>query len=113
MRSVDVTDPLAAYVALRDLVGADQVFLLESLAGPVADTRASLAGVTGLLEVQVHRSWVTFTGVADLVETAGVFGARITGGGWGGCAIALTRPGVLDGRDGAWVVRPSDGASRT
>ena len=68
--SVDVTDPLAAYVALRDLVGEDQVFLLESLAGPIADTRASLAGVTGLLEVQVHRSRVTFTGVPALVETA-------------------------------------------
>ena len=35
---VDLSDPLAAYVALRDLVGADQVFLLESLAAPVADT---------------------------------------------------------------------------
>jgi anthranilate synthase component 1 len=69
--SVDVTDPLAAYVALRDLVGVEQVFLLESLAGPVADTRASLAGVTGLLEVQVHRARVTFTGVPALVEAAG------------------------------------------
>jgi len=69
--SVDVTDPLAAYVALRDLVGVEQVFLLESLAGPIADTRASLAGVTGLLEVQVHRSRVTFTGVPALVQAAG------------------------------------------
>ena len=50
---------------------------------------------------------------AELAATDGVFGVRITGGGWGGCAIALTRPGVLAGRDGAWVVRPSDGASRT
>ena len=67
---VDLADPLAAYVALRDLVGAEQVFLLESLAGPVADTRASLAGVTGLLEVQVHRARVTFRGVPALVEAA-------------------------------------------
>lgn len=36
---VDVSDPLVAYVALRDLVGVDSVFLLESLAGPIADTR--------------------------------------------------------------------------
>nr|WP_269778580.1 anthranilate synthase component I family protein [Microlunatus antarcticus] len=68
--SVETSDPLAAYVALRDLVGEEQVFLLESLAGPIADTRASLAGVTGLLEVQVHRSRVTFTGVPDLVTAA-------------------------------------------
>ena len=67
---VDLSDPLAAYVALRDLVGPDQVFLLESLAGPLADTRASLAGVTGLLEVQVHRARVTFTGVPALVDAA-------------------------------------------
>ena len=50
---------------------------------------------------------------ADLAATDGVFGVRITGGGWGGSVIALTRPGVLAGRDGAWVVRPSDGASRS
>ena len=50
---------------------------------------------------------------AELEATDGVFGVRITGGGWGGCVIALTRPGVLAGRDGVWVVRPSDGASRT
>ena len=37
---------------------------------------------------------------ADLVATDGVFGVRITGGGWGGSVIALTRPGVLAGRDG-------------
>ena len=49
---------------------------------------------------------------AELAATDGVFGVRITGGGWGGCAIALTRPGVLAGRDGAWVVSPSAGASR-
>ncbi|MGI3784786.1 MAG: chorismate-binding protein, partial [Janthinobacterium lividum] len=67
---VEASDPLAAYVALRDLVGDQHVFLLESLAGPIADTRASLAGVTGLLEVQVHRSRVTFTGVPALAEAA-------------------------------------------
>jgi galactokinase len=49
---------------------------------------------------------------ADLGSTDGVFGARITGGGWGGSVIALTRPGVLAGRPGARIVRPSGGASR-
>ena len=67
---VQVGEPLDAFVALRELVGEEQVFLLESLAGPVADTRASLVGVTGLLEVQVHRSRVTLTGVPDLVDAA-------------------------------------------
>jgi len=81
---VDVSDPLAAVVALRGLVGEEQVFLLESLAGPVADTRASLAGVTGLLEVQVHRSRVTFRGVPALIATA---------------TAALRAGGVTDGDD--------------
>jgi galactokinase len=51
--------------------------------------------------------------VGRLARTPGVFGARITGGGWGGCAVALTRPGTLVGLAGAWIVRPSAGASRS
>ena len=53
--------------------------------------------------------------VDHLVHTPGVFGARLTGGGFGGCVVALTAPGALDlaaypGR--AWRVRASDGAAR-
>jgi galactokinase len=33
--------------------------------------------------------------VARLVATPGVFGARMTGGGWGGSVVALCRPGAL------------------
>jgi galactokinase len=47
---------------------------------------------------------------ADLRTIDGVLGARITGGGWGGSVIALTRPGALSGRRGTWVVTPSRGA---
>jgi len=47
----------------------------------------------------------------DLVELDGVLGARITGGGWGGALIALTRPGVLAEQPGTWVVTPSNGAT--
>jgi galactokinase len=48
-----------------------------------------------------------------LTATPGVFGARITGGGWGGCVVACARPGALDpdGFDRAWSVRPSAGAA--
>ena len=45
--------------------------------------------------------------VEGLMATAGVYGARMTGGGFGGCVVALTEPGALD--DG-WVVRAVDGA---
>lgn len=45
--------------------------------------------------------------VDRLVATEGVYGARMTGGGWGGCVVAATRPGALDE---GWVVRPGPGA---
>jgi galactokinase len=46
--------------------------------------------------------------VERLVAIPGVYGARLTGGGWGGCVIALADPGVLDE---GWTVRASAGAS--
>ncbi len=45
--------------------------------------------------------------VAELQSTAGVFGARMTGGGFGGCLVVMCDPGaVVDG----WVVSASAGA---
>lgn len=46
--------------------------------------------------------------VERLVATKGVHGARLTGGGWGGCVVALTDPGALDE---GWHVEPAAGAS--
>ena len=47
--------------------------------------------------------------VEELCGTRGVFGARMTGGGFGGCVVALCEPGAaVDG----WIVRPVAGASR-
>jgi galactokinase len=51
--------------------------------------------------------------VDSLCDTRGVFGARMTGAGFGGCAVALTEPGALDlaaFRTRAWRVKPSGGA---
>jgi galactokinase len=50
--------------------------------------------------------------VGRLASLPGVYGARMTGAGFGGCAVALSRPGALD-LDAfpkpAWRVVPSDG----
>jgi galactokinase len=71
----------------------------------------------GLLMTESHASLrdnqeVTTPALDSLVErliaTPGVHGARLTGGGWGGCVVALTDPGVLEE---GWTVRASDGAS--
>ena len=70
----------------------------------------------GALFVESHRSlrddFESSTPVVDaavdrLLATPGVLGARMTGGGWGGCIVALAEPGAID--DG-WVVRPGGGA---
>ena len=45
--------------------------------------------------------------VETLVSNPGVFGARLTGAGFGGCVIALARPGAVND---AWVMRAVDGA---
>ncbi len=50
--------------------------------------------------------------VADLSAMPGVFGARMTGAGFGGCVVALTRPGSVDTAawpTPAWAVRAADG----
>lgn len=45
--------------------------------------------------------------VEDLRRHRGVYGARLTGAGFGGCVVALTEPGLLAK---GWKVRPSGGA---
>jgi len=51
--------------------------------------------------------------VAELSAMPGVYGARLTGAGFGGCVVALSEPGAIDpatlGRP-AWRVRPSAAA---
>lgn len=57
---------------------------------------------------------VTTPGVDALVERLrrqpGVYGVRMTGGGFGGCIVALTAPGALQA---GWRLRPAGGARCT
>lgn len=75
----------------------------------------------GALMVESHRSLrddfdVSTPELDALVEracaTPGVHGARLTGAGFGGCVVALCRPGVrLAMPNRQWRVRPGAGAS--
>jgi galactokinase len=81
-----------------------------------AALRAGDAASAGALMVASHRSLRDDFGVSTpaldacverLCATPGVFGARLTGAGFGGCVVALCEPGALhEGRR----VRPSAGA---
>jgi len=68
-RSVEVGAPLADLVAVRTVVGEPYAFLLESLSGPVTDTRSSMIGITGLVEVAVRQGALRITGIPALAAT--------------------------------------------
>ena len=116
------TAELADLVSIPDAIIRARALHVVSENQRVRDFSAALqAGdltTAGELMVASHHSlrdhYQTSTPVMDaavehLVAQPGVHGARMTGGGFGGCVVALTQPGAI--ADG-WVVRAVDGASR-
>lgn len=82
-----------------------------------ADARAD----AGQLMIESHNSlrddFHTSTPAMDDLVTAlcardGVWGARMTGGGFGGCVVALAEQGAIENDEAkrVWVVRPARGA---
>ncbi|MFD7991524.1 anthranilate synthase component I family protein [Streptomyces mexicanus] len=61
-------DPLTLYEALRDRLGAEQVFLLESLEAPEQEGGDSLVGHGRLAEIQVYADRVAVDGIAPVVD---------------------------------------------
>jgi galactokinase len=86
----------AAAAAAGDLVAAGRL-MVESHTSLSQDFESSTAPIDMLC--------------ARLGRAPGVFGARITGGGWGGSVVVLARPGALRDEPGGMVVRASAGAS--
>jgi galactokinase len=91
-------DDFATAIAGGDLTGAGQLMV---------ESHRSLSGLFDCSTPRIDEL------CRRLSATAGVHGARMTGGGWGGCVVALTDPGAIDvsAFDSAWFVRPSAGAT--
>jgi len=88
---------LAAALTAGDPVGAGRL-MSESHRSLAADYEVSTPTLDRL--------------VADLEALPGVYGARLTGAGFGGCAVALAARGTADTSlpPRSWVVAPSAGA---
>jgi galactokinase len=77
-------------------------------AGDLATVGAALAASHASLRDDFEVSTPVLDALVDrLAATDGVIGARLTGAGFGGCVVALTRPGALDE---GWLVHASGGA---
>jgi galactokinase len=90
-------DDFATAIASGDLAGAGAL-MSESHRSLSGDFACATASIDELCK--------------SLWATPGVYGARMTGGGWGGCVVALTDPGAVDATayESAWWVEPSPGA---
>ncbi|MGW2592399.1 anthranilate synthase component I family protein [Streptomyces sp. NPDC001515] len=86
--------PLALGTALRRLLGEDQVFLFESLAGPDEDCRVAAVGAEALARFTVREGNVALDGVPELVERLSPLAARGAG----------SVRALLDGLNGAFAV---------
>jgi galactokinase len=109
-----ITDPVlrrrARHIVTENerVRGVCEAFAAGDLAGAGALMTESHASLRDDQEVTTARLDEL---VERLVATPGVHGARLTGGGWGGCVVALCEPGALDGT--GRLVRPSAGATIT
>ncbi len=85
--------------ALTELTGSDLMKRLgELMVAGQASLRDDFENSTPIVDACIER----------LSTTPGVHGVRMTGGGFGGCVVALTEPGTLSE---GWLVRPAQGAT--
>jgi galactokinase len=94
----------------------------ERVDGMVAALKDSELRVAGELMATSHASLrddyeLSTPEMDELVErlqgTAGVYGARLTGGGFGGCVVALCHPYAVFDMPVVWRGRPAAGATLT
>lgn len=97
-----LTENARVRLAVEALAARDPTLVGALMAQSHASLRDDFAVSTPILDALVGR----------LGATPGVYGARLTGAGFGGCVVALCAPGALEGwgPERSWRVRPSTGA---
>jgi galactokinase len=106
----EVVHRRARHVVTENQRVRDFVSALRTLSGAELKSRLGellLQGQTSLRDDFENSTEVVEACIERLMAIPGVHGVRMTGGGFGGCVVALTEPGVLDE---GWLVRPSGGA---
>jgi galactokinase len=106
-----VTDPVVRHRAHHVITENARVreFAHALAAGDVTTAGALMTASHASLRDDFEVSTTALDDTVDrLLATPGVLGARLTGGGFGGCVVALALPGSpAEG----WRLRPVDGAS--
>ena len=105
-----ITDPMIRRRAQHVVDENQRVrdFAQALVAGDLAEAgRLMVASHNSLRDLYETSLPVMDAAVDTLMATPGVYGARMTGGGFGGCVVAIAEPGALD--DG-WVVHAVEGA---
>lgn len=97
-----ITENARVHAFVAALRSDDRRTLGDLLAEGHASLRHDLEVSTPALDALVQR----------LTATPGVLGARLTGAGFGGCAVALCEPGALAAGPGVWRLRAASGARR-
>jgi anthranilate synthase component 1 len=69
-RRMDGDDAFEVFARLRQVLGEDQVCLLESLGGPAADSHRAMIGISPLLDVTVLDGEIAISGVPALARWA-------------------------------------------
>ena len=87
---------------VREFADALAEGALEQAGGIMTTAHRSLSRYYGTSTPQMDAA------VEELLATPGVLGARMTGGGFGGCVVAMCRPGT---NVAGWGVAPSAGPS--
>lgn len=67
-QSMPYMDAYQAYNNLSGALGANSLYLLESIAGPNADCQAAIIGIDPLILIQIHEKSVAFEGNPILIE---------------------------------------------